>query len=390
MQKLHEVLGKLIFYFAKGPITNLNQPYKMSSTNFADFTEFNETNMDGLTPLKKPIPSGNNTNNANQNAAQPQAQAPPQKGAPGGMTYSSLPIIYKYGTPDKMISDDLFLQMPEVSCNGIVSFTGDDGKVTESIYVRMDMNNPKHVQFMDVWTRLYNRSAEILFEHRAKMGLGKVSSIESLKEQYNFPIKIKRDSDENPIPGAPPALSMKLATGYAKTSFINRKRQTIPWDALRNVSFKMIPLLHVSSIYKAAQAPSLVFRLSSAIITSPLQKGGNVRQLVTLDKLNEDDPDGVNSVEDVSTLELKKSTAQKSLAAGVASALGAGSDSPAPAAAPEPVSPQAPKAEVAAPPNGNTQLQAILSKGQAKVNVPTFKGVPKPAGQPVQPAQDLN
>lgn len=243
----------------------------MSDSAYITHDQFNPSNLGGSTPKKTEF-----TNSDGQ-----------------AIKFFELALHYNYGTPDKPLVTDFFVELPKMKARGIKlkeepkkNRKGEDYiKKVYSQLMTFELSDPESQQTIQSINKIYSACAQLLGQ--TPWAKGKHFSIENPKSLFVDPIYWPIDEVTNePIEGKNPCMWLKLKGGYNKTLFIDLDGNPIDWALLNNVNLEFIPLIHFTDIYMAGNGQAR-FRpyLSSAIVLKIEEAGTSTRQVSTLERL---------------------------------------------------------------------------------------------------------
>lgn len=225
--------------------------------------------------------------------------SPESKAIPGkqGQFYQQIILNYNYGTDEKPDVKDLFIELPHVSSSGISEMAGKEGeKISYSMYVPLNIRDPKCELFIKKYSEMFNKTAAILEKNRVAVKLPAFKGEMSEMCGYKHPIYYPTDKvTGEKIIGRNPSMYVKLHKAGAghleeKTLFTDLKRNPIDWKLLYGVEMNMIPLVHVKKIYIGVK-PSLQMEIVSAVVTRLIKKNTETRQSSTIDSWIQQNPD---------------------------------------------------------------------------------------------------
>jgi len=275
-----------------------------------NFTKFNPANLQKTAPVQK------------QSAPKPVDPNNPD-GEKKPITYYNIPFQYKYTVLDKSgkersVISDLYIEGPEISCGGILTKGN-----SASVFATFDMKDPDIRQFVNypsddthddemteeqreqaktsTMSEIYEHTLNTCWDNRGAVGL-KITKKEFMPGVVSFPIYYKRDDiTSQPIRGRNPSKYFGLLN-FGKPGSYNR-RETIftavddtieegyrimPWDELKNVEMRIIPLIHVGKIYVGGGKASIQMTIVSAVIKDIVPAGSISNQKDTIAEIRKD------------------------------------------------------------------------------------------------------
>jgi hypothetical protein len=249
------------------------------SDKFVDYTQVDASKIIGSTPESKQIPNG-------------------------GGSYLQLPLSYDYGTPESPLIDNFYLQFPVVSSSGIMEKLDEKtGKRSYSMYIPLPKSDEAVKTFLDKFSQIFRSTADIIFKYRGQCKVtAQTVDMMIMAGLYKDPVYYPRDKATNEIiQGRSPSMYLKLlkrgvGASEQKTLFCDLKGNPIDWKLLYGAEMKLIPLVHVESIYIGTK-PSLQLKMVSAIVLEVHQRGSQTRQMSTIQKIVSENPDSVTALE---------------------------------------------------------------------------------------------
>lgn len=235
----------------------------------------------------------------------PQQQGQQQK-AP--THYHVIQLLYNFDTDlGKKRIDDICIEGCEMYSNGGirggVTDNGDGTKKEQySIMVAFDITNHEQMLFVECYNQLYMGAAHILFELRGQVAMPGFKEADPTSTGFKHPIHRPLDPLTNGIiEGRKPSTFLKLfkRKGYDgkvdRTLFCLPDGTEIPWECLNNVEMKFTPLINVKRIY-IGQKALIQSEVVSAIVTHMIERNSIPKQLETMTKLTENDPELIDRV----------------------------------------------------------------------------------------------
>jgi hypothetical protein len=232
-------------------------------------------------------------------STQPEKKKVPGTGEKGvaEQNYFQIPLMYDYGTPGKKILGEFKIEGPVMSSTvGIQTKPNLQGVMASTIGCVANILNEDHKKFISDFDEIYQRSAELIYDVRIMVKLQYFNKECPRASKFNNPVYRPVDEATNQvIEGRNPSLYLKLFSRgkepYGEqTLFTNLKGEPIPWNLLKNVEMKFIPLIHVKRIYVGGN-PSLQMELVSAVVVEARARNSFTQQTETLKKYQEENPD---------------------------------------------------------------------------------------------------
>lgn len=208
--------------------------------------------------------------------------------------WSDISLSYNYGTDDKPLVTDLYIELPLMKARGLKdnskeSETKNGDKYTKMAYSQMltfDLTNPEHNQTIKTFEQLHSKCAHIL----SKTPWARENDFDPTRPGGQFKSKIYFPRDEvtrEVIKGKSPTLWLDLKCGgFNKTLFTDLNGNPIDWALLKNVNLELVPMIHVEKIRISAKNTYKMY-LVSAIVTKITPAGTVSRQKTTLERLKE-------------------------------------------------------------------------------------------------------
>jgi hypothetical protein len=249
------------------------------------------------------------------------APHPPKTSPNGATNQKQIDVTYNYGTVENPDVKILKFEAPELTTtwgiNEQVSKFG-DGKIQYSIACTMDMNNPKHVAYIDFLDNiLYSTVAKHLGTVKMQIGMKHFDPANPKPNELSTFVYYPRDKVSGDIlEEKPPAVYHSIYRRVSKangnvynTIFIGLDHKEVSWDVLKGVNMNFIPLMQVNRIFIGTKA-SIQIEMQSAVITSVQARDGGVKQDATIDRLIKQDPDLAKRVSSqLATLNARKQAA---------------------------------------------------------------------------------
>jgi hypothetical protein len=211
-------------------------------TDFVDYTQFDPTKISNRSPEEKPIPDQPTT------------------------SYKEFKIQYNYGTIDKPVVGDLYLQLPIIKSTGIIKKETPNkvtGKVkTEySLMFRLSLQDVKleptdaepiikasdHASFIECFNNGWRAISYLLAGVAAQVGIDDYDP-EKPGIAFKNPLYWPRDKvTRKLIAGREPSLWVKIIISkQSRTLFTNMEGEAIKWELLDSVDLISLPLVFTS------------------------------------------------------------------------------------------------------------------------------------------------
>ena len=282
--------------------THPPQPNPTKMTDFVDYTQFDPAKISNRSPEEKPIPD--------------------QTGS-----YKQFALQYNYGTTDKPVVGDLYLQLPIIKSTGIIKKETPNkvtGKVkTEySLMFRLSLQDYKldpadaepiiraseHADFIERFNNGWKAISYILASVAAQVGIDDYDP-EKPGIAFKNPLYWPRDKvTRKLIAGREPSLWVKIITAkQSRTLFTNMEGEAIKWELLDGVDLISLPLVKIEKVYIGGGKCSLQLKLASTIVVDSVASGSQTRQLSSIESLNSRFPSlAAHSAAKLSELEMAK------------------------------------------------------------------------------------
>ena len=218
------------------------------------------------------------------------------------------PAAKTYDKPDgtKGSYFETFMQYAPLWCDGIriqeSDKAGKDGKKWNQYSAKLlfDLRAPEDQKCMDKINAFYARVVQLIFPHRGMLKMPHFT-LETPGASLKELIYIPRDpATSEIIQGRTPNQWPKLSSGqYSKTMFTDLKGVKIDWKYLYDADFKGFPLIHYSHLYSGGNAKtSFQIKMVSMVIIEVIARKRITKQLSTISKIVEEDPDAINKLDE--------------------------------------------------------------------------------------------
>lgn len=236
------------------------------------------------------------------------------------ISYNEIKLNYNYGTPERPIINDLYLELPETTSTGIrtkeedaLGQNGPYKRKSHSLMITFDLANPnpeKQAEMEMAIMKLDELHAQCCYLLAPYKGKAKMHDFDPNRPggMFKNPVYWPRDEQTGEkIKGKNPNIWVKLREWKnSKALFTDPQGQLINWDLLRDVDITFVPLLHVEKIYIGAKA-SLQISLASAVVTKIVKAGSETRQLSTLERLKQKYGEGLSHSVEAQLADLRMS-----------------------------------------------------------------------------------
>lgn len=215
--------------------------------------------------------------------------------APG--SYYQIPLMYSYGPDNNRIIDECLIECCEVTTKqGISSAMNQQGtRMQHNILTKFDLNDSAQIKFVETMGYLHAGACHVVGQMR---GAVKLMDFDPQRPGGMFKSPIYRPRDEvtfEYIQGRAPSMYFKLFCGQnptdEKTLFTGPDGKPVPWENLKGVEMKFIPLLRVKSIYCGGGKAALQMDVLSAVITKISLRNTESRQMGTIQRLKQERPE---------------------------------------------------------------------------------------------------
>ena len=234
---------------------------------------------------------------------------PPQQPGSGGK-YHEIPLQYKYG--DRV--SDFLMEWPELYSNGgLNEKPGPTGRPEQSIMVSLPPKDETKV-LADKINAIHKACCQIIGKCKGAVKMFDFDP-NAPGQSFKNPIYKSRDKVTGEIiEGRDSAFFLKcFKRGYGATeekTLFHRpvkvmkdgkeviQYETIPWELVKGVELRFIPLVHVKKIYVGGGKASLQMEVVSAVVTYLAGKGSTSKQMATIESLVGKNPNIVSSLEE--------------------------------------------------------------------------------------------
>ena len=234
------------------------------------------------------------------------ASKPESKQIPNSIpaqNYHVINLEYNYGTEESPIFRPFEMELCEFhTSTGVISKSSNNpDKMDESIMIKFDINNKEQFESMDAIRGVYTKCASIL---AGVKGIVKMHTFDSKTPESGFrnPIYYPRDDVTGEIiPGRSPSTFLKLFNrtnnnNTEQTLFVDPKNKPVDKKLLLSVEMSFIPLIHFKRLYIGSGKCILQMEMKSAIITDIRPRNTQSKQIYTINKLNQNNPELENKV----------------------------------------------------------------------------------------------
>jgi len=246
------------------------------NTDYVDYSEFNVSNLI-ISPYQ-------------QKQSKAEAGQKP-------ITYYEMPLSYNFGNENSPIIREFLFQYPEMTTNSGLVEGQTGGRKNYSVPMLFSLTNVAHVELIDVLRKVHQTCSDSIKPVRVKVGMPHFDPKLSEATGFTFPLYYPKDKETGEIiNGKNPScfLKMKYAEYGKRTDkalFTDMNGNAIDWKLMENVEMKFIPLVHIEKLYIGGGKIRLQMKCISAVVTSIVKRGSITRQLRTINKLKENDPD---------------------------------------------------------------------------------------------------
>lgn len=267
-----------------------------SFPSYVTYDKFNRKNLTYLAPENK------------------SAEVNGSNGSKEKINYSIIGLMYNYGNDEsKSVNTVKYEGCEMTSYSGISEKMNQQGRMEYTVQATVDITRPEGMLFADKTTEFYEAAMEIMLKEKGNVKKPTFSKVIAPELGFKNPLYFPTDpATGERLPGRNPSMFAKLikyGTGASemKTLFTGLDGKPIPWELLKNVQMRFIPLFHMRRIYVASKV-SIQFNMVSAIVTDIKPAGSESAQTPTLERLLKLDPNGQSKFE----AQLAKLTAQRS------------------------------------------------------------------------------
>ena len=243
---------------------------------FVNYDELNPDNVISLPPESKTI--------ANKN-----------------ISYNVIPLRYNYNG----VTDNIYIQFPDVVTYGINENTYDDGSTSKSVSMSYPQDNedkPEYGVFKEKWDSFFWKTGQIIFD--AKMA-GGAKTLEAFMDggAYTNPLCEPKDRvTKEIIAGKPIRINAALIgtdskMSRNKTIFYKRNGEEARWVELMGLQVTLRPLVKVRDLFLGTVNKPRI-DLYSAVVLDIEPFNMVPRQLSVIDKINKEDPEKAKALEE--------------------------------------------------------------------------------------------
>lgn len=245
---------------------------------------------------------------------------PPQPAGSGGK-YHEIPLVYIYG--DRR--SDFLMEWPEMyAATGLSEKLGPSGRPDYSIMVGLPDKGNTQVLTQKL-NEIHKACCKIVHQKKAAVRMFEFDP-ERPGSSFKNPIWKSRDKITGELlPGRDSTVFLKcFKRGYGateeKTLFhrpvsivkdgkVCTSYESIPWEIVKNVELRFIPLIHIKKIYVGGGKASLQMEMVSAIVTHIAGRGTTSKQTATLENLVKTDANLVSTLEEqIAKLTMQRQT----------------------------------------------------------------------------------
>jgi hypothetical protein len=252
------------------------------NTDYVDFSEFNAANLI-ISPFQ-------------QKQSKAEAGQKP-------ITYYEMPLSYNFGSEECPIIREFLFQYPEMSTNSGMVEGQTGGRRNYSVPIMFSLTNVHHNEVIEVLRKIHQSCSDAIKPVRVKVSMPHFDPKLAEATGFTFPLYYPKDKETGEIiNGKNPScfLKMKYAEYGKRTDkalFTDMNGNGIDWKLMENVEMKFIPLVHIEKLYIGGGKIRLQMKCISAIVTNIVKKGSITRQMRTINKLKENDPDITSRLE---------------------------------------------------------------------------------------------
>lgn len=209
--------------------------------------------------------------------------------------------------PPRQIRDFLYAESSVVECSGI-TYPG-EGKYNKhnyETYTRYNKSLPEIKEYIEFMDKLVNRVAELCFQNAQALGIdpSKFTTSDHIKQfllskVYFYPKdKVTEQIDYNKNPASNIKLSKKNNYPQSKDcNFFVEEEADIPWNKLRKVNFTGKQLVKYSHLYIGGKSISIQRELDSMFIEDVSETSGGNRQIASLQRMRNENPQEIDDIQ---------------------------------------------------------------------------------------------
>lgn len=215
--------------------------------------------------------------------------------------YYQIPLMYNFGTENKILSDFMLEGCEMATSSGIQSKPNVSNRVEYSLMCKLDTNNVENNRFIETLNQVHLGCAGLLASVKGQVKMphfdAKMAEATGLR---SLVFRARDEASGDIIEGRAPSMFLKLfSRGKAplveQTLFTGLDGKPIPWILLQGVEMKFIPLLHIKRIYVGSKA-SIQMEVVSAIVTFIRSRNTATKQTDTLHRLQQSHPEMMDDV----------------------------------------------------------------------------------------------
>lgn len=221
-------------------------------------------------------------------------------------SYHDIKIHYNYGTPERPIIDECYIDFPVVKATGIrvkeEEKDGKNGKYTKKVNSMMfifDLSDEKNLAETESCLaklgELHSGACHTVSRYKGKLKKFDFNP-ESPGESFKSPVYYHRNTETGEIiKGKNPSMWVTLKDYRTnRTLFTDLNGNKIEWDLLQDVELDLVPLVHVEKIFVGTKM-SLKCFLHSAIVLRIVPINSESKQKSTMERLKQKYGDNIQS-----------------------------------------------------------------------------------------------
>lgn len=186
--------------------------------------------------------------------------------------------------------EDFRMEGPVLYSKYGISEMKDDktGQLSFSIYAPLPVSkDPDAKAFVAKLDDIYERMSQYVEQYRVKLGRSTFKAEGAEAAGISKLYKYRKDKASGEFyTDRDPHIYNKLATGGEKTIFVGLDGAIIPWEKLKNVEMKFVPI-YTLGLYKGGSVISYPFKVAEALVLFYRSSNASSSQLDTIESLKE-------------------------------------------------------------------------------------------------------
>ena len=208
--------------------------------------------------------------------------------------YYNVPLLYEYMSEGNISVDDMVLEGCMMESLGIKQYLRPTNKTIHEITGKMfPIYNPDQSKFVDIVDKIHQRCGQFIDTVKREVG---IRDFDVKRLSFFMPDLIKRrtnDATGEIIHNTPSAITMKLLPGNSenRSMFVDLDENEIPWDLLKNVNMRFIPIIRFKHINIVNGRATVRVELIRAVVTHISVPNRKYNQSKTITELKLKYPD---------------------------------------------------------------------------------------------------